>query len=148
TIYSVLKKTLNVKQNVDIAKFLKFVPYLKNKCIDYRPKKSKVLTKTEIEKFVQEALEKKFLLMKIILIMGIYGACRRVELLKLTINDIEEKSSAVIVKIQNSKTHSQRTFVISNPIHIQLCRKYYILRSAYITNLRLFNKYVNGKCVN
>ncbi|RZC41686.1 hypothetical protein BDFB_014420 [Asbolus verrucosus] len=61
-----LKKTLNVKQNVDIAKFSKLVPYLKNKCVGYRPKKSKVLTKIETEKFIEKASDKSFLLMKVI----------------------------------------------------------------------------------
>lgn len=132
SIYSMLKKTLNVKQNIDIAKFSKLIPYLKNKNVGYRPKKSKVLTETQIKKFIEEAPDQSFLLLKVIsalikifsvkynkilfqtiLIMGIYGACRRNELLNLTVNDIEDKGSVVIVKIEDSKTHSQRTFVIS-----------------------------------
>lgn len=65
SIYSMLKRTLNVKQNIDIEKYSKLVPYLKNKCVGYRPKKSKVLTKAEIEKFLQEAPDERFLLMKV-----------------------------------------------------------------------------------
>lgn len=84
---------------------------------------------------------------QVILIFGIYGACRRSELLNLTIDDIEDKDSIIIVKIQDSKTHTQRTFIISNLTYIKLYRKYYTLRPEFTTNRRFFIRYVNGKCV-
>lgn len=66
SIYSMLKCTLNVKENINIAKFCKLVPYLKSKSVGYHPKKSKVLKKDEIETFIREAPDASFLLMKVI----------------------------------------------------------------------------------
>ncbi|KAJ8911108.1 hypothetical protein NQ315_003370 [Exocentrus adspersus] len=87
--YSMLKRTLNVKQR-------------------YRPKKSKVLTKLDIDKFLQEAPDETYLLLKVIIFIGItfgiYGACRRSELLKLTIDDIEDKYS-IIITISSLRPH-------------------------------------------
>lgn len=51
SLYSLLKGILNVKQNIKIKKYSKFVPYLKNKCVGQRPKESKALTKTEIDEW-------------------------------------------------------------------------------------------------
>ena len=68
--------------------------------------------------------------------------------MNLTINDITDTGSVVIIMIEDSKTHSQRTFVISNPSRIALYRKYYGLRPAHCTNPKFFIKYANGKCAN
>lgn len=66
SVYSMLKSTLNVKENVDVRKFTKLIPYLKNKSVGYHPKKSKILTKEEIERFLKEAPNNRFLLEKVI----------------------------------------------------------------------------------
>jgi hypothetical protein len=87
------------------------VPYLKNKSVGYPGKKSKILTQED--KFIEEAADEKNLLNKVmnihiilyinkannndsiqvVLILGISGACRGEELVKLTIDDIEDKIS-------------------------------------------------------
>jgi integrase len=104
---------LNVKVNIDVRKVSTNVPYLKNKSVGYRGKKSKILTQEDISKFIEEAADEKKLLKKVmnihiilyinkvnnndsiqvVLILGISGACRREELVKLTIDDIEDKIS-------------------------------------------------------
>lgn len=66
SVYSMLKCTLNAKENVNIRKFSKLIPYLKSKSVGYRPKKSRILTKEEIERFLQEAPDSRFLLEKVI----------------------------------------------------------------------------------
>ncbi|KAJ8915445.1 hypothetical protein NQ315_003206 [Exocentrus adspersus] len=88
-----LKCTLNAKENVNIRKFSKLIPYLKSKSVGYRPKKSRILTKEEIERFLQEAPDSRFLLEKVILIISVCGALRRDELLKITTDDVEDKNS-------------------------------------------------------
>jgi integrase len=110
--FSMLKAMLNVKENIDVRKVPTNVPYLKNKSVGYRGKKSKILTQEDISKFIEEAADEKNLLKKVmnmhiilyinkvnnndsiqvVLILGISGACRREELVKLTI-DIEDKIS-------------------------------------------------------
>lgn len=75
------------------------------------------------------------------LILGISGACRREELVKMTIDDIEDVGSVLIVKIPDSKTYSERTFTVSNAKYIEIYRKYTALRPQTPSSRRLFFKY-------
>ncbi|KAJ8976368.1 hypothetical protein NQ317_003222, partial [Molorchus minor] len=52
---------------------------------DIKRKKSKILTKSEIDRFLSSADDKEFLMIK-----GIAGACRTDELVNLTVDDIED----------------------------------------------------------
>lgn len=63
--FSMLKSTLNVKENIDVRKFPKLVPYLKNKSVGYRGKKSKILTREDITKFINGADDETHLLNKV-----------------------------------------------------------------------------------
>ena len=54
-----------------------------------------------------------YLNIKVGMIFGIAGACRREELYNTKINDIEDKGACVIVNNPDSKTHIPRTFTIS-----------------------------------
>ncbi|KAJ8973509.1 hypothetical protein NQ317_000437 [Molorchus minor] len=45
---------------------------------------------------------------------GIAGACRRDELQKISIEDIEEVGSILIVKVPRSKTDKEQSFIITN----------------------------------
>ncbi|CAH1366009.1 unnamed protein product [Tenebrio molitor] len=136
--FSMLKAMLNVKENIDVRKFPKLVPYLKNKSVGYQGKKSKILTQEDISKFIEEAADEKKLLKKVVLILGISGACRREELVKLTIDDIEDVGSVLIVKISDSKTHSERSLTVSNAKYIEIYRKYTALRPPHASSRRLF----------
>lgn len=79
--------------------------------------------------------------------MGISGACRREELLKVTIDDIEDTGSILIVKIPDTKTYCPRMFTVSNSDYIEIYRKYRVLRPSHTHKKRLFLKYSRGKCV-
>lgn len=83
-----------------------------------------------------------------VLILGVSGACRREELLKMMVDDVEDTGSVLIVKIPDSKTHSERTFTVTNPEYIDIFRKYMVLRPPHTSSRRLFYKYSNGKCAN
>jgi hypothetical protein len=64
--YSMLKPTLNVKENIDVRKFPKLVISKTNQLI-YRGKKSKVLTREDITKFIEEADDKTYLFKKVLM---------------------------------------------------------------------------------
>ncbi|KAJ8975882.1 hypothetical protein NQ317_009297, partial [Molorchus minor] len=102
SVYSMFKSILNANENVNIIKFTKLIPYLKRKSVGYRPKKSRILTKEEIERFLQEAPDDRFLIERVILIIGVCGALRRDELLKKTIDDIEVKKTVNTVLYPSS----------------------------------------------
>ncbi|KAJ8973037.1 hypothetical protein NQ317_004061 [Molorchus minor] len=124
-ICSMLKATLNVKENVDFKKCTKLIPYLKNLSVGNHPKKSKV-----------------------VLILGISGACCREELTKMTVDDIEDKYSILIVKVPDTKTNIQQIFTVSNLDYIDVYRKYAALRPSYAASHRLIFKYKNQRCFN
>lgn len=63
--YSMLKTTINIKHNIDISKFSKLLAFLKRKNDGHKPKKSKVLTGEDVEKFLVEAPDDKYLMMKV-----------------------------------------------------------------------------------
>lgn len=67
SIFSMLKATLSIKENIDVRKFSKVVPYLKNKAVGYRGKKSRVLTREDITKFIKEADDETNLLNKVLI---------------------------------------------------------------------------------
>lgn len=60
-----LKATLKAKENIDIEKFGALIPYLKKLNVGYRSKKSKVLTREEIEIFLNLAKDGEYLFVKV-----------------------------------------------------------------------------------
>ncbi|KAJ8982961.1 hypothetical protein NQ317_005279 [Molorchus minor] len=84
--YSMVKSCLIIYDNIDISKFPKLFF-------------AKILTKSEIDRFLSSADDKEFLMIKVGLILGIAGACRTDELVNLTVDDIEDcrRSSATLL---------------------------------------------------
>jgi integrase len=162
--YSMLKSCLIIHENVDISTFKKLIAFLKRETEHQCRKKSKILEWEHIEKFIAEAPDSSFLLMKVllhiialyfieyyiliqvVLIMGIAGACRREELCKMSIDDIEFKTDVVFVTVPETKNNVSCRFAVTEAVWIGLLLKYKELRNA--TNKRFFLTYRNGKCVN
>lgn len=65
TTYSMIKSMLNIKNNTDISKYAKLQAFLKLKSSGYKSKKSKVLTAKEINTFLLEAPDDKYLFTKV-----------------------------------------------------------------------------------
>ncbi|KAB0793454.1 hypothetical protein PPYR_13074 [Photinus pyralis] len=85
-----LKKALIVNGNADISRFvartiITVIAFMIAQNVNYVPKKSKILSVEDTRKFILEASDD-FLLCKVVLIFGLYGACRRDELLKFIKN--------------------------------------------------------------
>lgn len=83
--------------------------------------------------------------------MGISGACRREELANLTLDDIDDVGSALIVRINNTKNKVDRTFTVLNNDDyevnfLEIFRSYVALRPPHAGHRRLFLYYKNGKC--
>ncbi|XP_050302263.1 uncharacterized protein LOC126740331 [Anthonomus grandis grandis] len=110
--YSMLKATLAIRHDVDISEYSKLRAFLKQQAHAYKPKKSKILTKEEINKFIQEAPDKEYLMIKVAVIFGISGACRMDELVKMTVQDIQDLLSKLLVTIPDSKTNTSRSFIV------------------------------------
>jgi hypothetical protein len=55
--------------------------------------------------------------------MGISGAMRRDELTKMSIDDIKDEHSVLIVAVPDAKTGIKRTFTVTNPEFVRFNRK-------------------------
>ncbi|KAJ8979160.1 hypothetical protein NQ317_006352 [Molorchus minor] len=65
SIYSMLKCLLNIREGIDVRKFLKLVPFLERKAVGYQAKKLKVFTREQIDSFIKEANDNKYLMLKV-----------------------------------------------------------------------------------
>ncbi|KAJ8965347.1 hypothetical protein NQ317_016623 [Molorchus minor] len=73
------------------------------------------------------------------IILGIAGACRTDKLVNLTVDDIEDVGSSLIVKIPNTKTKIPRIFVVTDVGNmLELFRKYLSLRPPHVKHKRFF----------
>ncbi|XP_074100309.1 uncharacterized protein LOC141528254 isoform X2 [Cotesia typhae] len=90
SIHSMLKSTLNARDNIDISKFYKLKSLVKNNAKGHKPKKSAILTWDEVMAFINNAPDYTHLANKVMLIFGICGATRCDELKELQVADIEE----------------------------------------------------------
>lgn len=123
---------------------------LKTKSECYKPSKAKILTVEEITRYLIEAPDEQFLLEKVILIFGIFGSCRREELVMLRVDNIEDTGRLIIVTLENIENKSYRKFAImedDTPFKgCKLYRRYAALRPSCLENQRFFVDYRNGKC--
>lgn len=65
SVYSMLKSTLAIRNNIDISKFFKLTAFLKNKSKGYRAKKSSIFTRNQLEQFFREASDELYLFEKV-----------------------------------------------------------------------------------
>ncbi|KAJ8912672.1 hypothetical protein NQ315_011031 [Exocentrus adspersus] len=141
------KSVKSLKEEIFLAYFFQLN---RKQSLGFKPKKSKVFNKQEIAKFLHEVPNDVYLMIKIVAIFGLAGACRRDELAKITLDDIEENEDIVIINIPNSKNHTSRSFVISNKINdgnlMSLYKKYKNLRKPETPHKRFFVAYKKGKC--
>lgn len=63
--FSMLKVELSIKDNVDINCYKRVRAFLKRKSENYTAKKSKSFTKDQVDTFLREAPDKKYLAMKV-----------------------------------------------------------------------------------
>ncbi|XP_031359091.1 uncharacterized protein LOC116182690 [Photinus pyralis] len=151
SLYSMLKATILVKKNIDISRFPKLIAFIKRQNDGYKPKKSKVLTREEMDRFLKDAPNDKYLLSKVVLTLGVAGACRGNELCTSKITDVCDVGDMLVVNIRDTKTNVDRTFTIvnndrSNLNFVELCRKYMSLRKPNTNHDRFFVYYKDNKC--
>lgn len=82
------------------------------------------------------------------MVLGISGACRTIELVKLTIENVEEVEevpNTYKVTLLNTKNDTDREFTVGGEFY-QIVRKYRNLRPPNTPTNRFFLRYENGKC--
>lgn len=63
--WSMIRTMMKIEKNVDIVQFARLTAFLKQKNVGYKPKKAKVLTKADIERYLKEAPDGTSLLNKV-----------------------------------------------------------------------------------
>lgn len=63
--YSMLKATMIINDSVDIASYHMLTKYLKEKSVGHKPKRAKIFTEDEIERFIKEAPDEAWLDVKV-----------------------------------------------------------------------------------
>ncbi|KAF2885437.1 hypothetical protein ILUMI_20717 [Ignelater luminosus] len=85
--------------------------------------------------------------MKVVLISGLNGACRRAELCSLKVDEIQDNGSMLIVTLKDRKTKKKRIFTVNSDCNgYELYKKYARLRPANVKHGRLFLYYKDNKC--
>lgn len=137
-----------VYENIDISQYHRLISFLKVKSKGYVPKKSKVLEGEQILKFIKKAPDDIYLVHKVILVMGVFGGLRRDELVKMTIDDIEDRGTVLVIKVPETKTSTSKSFTIIEEDlgALNLIKKYTTLRPAGIKERRFFLTYRKGRC--
>lgn len=74
--------------------------------------------------------------------MGYTGACRREELLNMSLCDMEFKSDVIVVTVPKTKNNVARVFAVTNNTWINLIKKYAALRPKHITHQRFFLSHI------
>lgn len=72
--YSMVKSTLIANDHCDISKMAKLLAFLKRNSEGYRPKKAKIFTREQITKFLKEAPDTTYLMMKVRVPIYLIGA--------------------------------------------------------------------------
>ncbi|KAL7299685.1 hypothetical protein TKK_0007442 [Trichogramma kaykai] len=90
SIWSMLKKTLATRDDVNINNFITLKSLIKNNSKGYKPTKSAVLKWDEIKKFMNEAPDFVYLGTKVVLVFGICGALRSDEIKNMLVQDVED----------------------------------------------------------
>jgi hypothetical protein len=69
--YFMVKSSLLIKKNIDLKHFFKLTAFMKRQSAGYQCKKSKIFSKDQIYKFINEAPDETYLMMKVNNFIGI-----------------------------------------------------------------------------
>ncbi|KAK5641530.1 hypothetical protein RI129_010077 [Pyrocoelia pectoralis] len=144
--YSMIRTMLELRKKTDISKYYKLVAFLKRQNVGFKPKKSSIFTRENLEDFLKKAPQE-FLPIKVALIVGVSGACRSDELLKMKTTHINILENKICIEIPDTKTYKSRSFMITNTNWIEIVKEFIQVRKD-IENERFFVQYRLGKARN
>jgi len=114
-----------------------------------------VFSRDQLIQFLNEADDDEYLLMKIVALFGIYGGCRKCELCKMKIDDVQDYGDHLFIRLPDTKTGVDRSFMVVGQQEPALnalvyWRKYIALRPQFpdrhLNKDRLFLHFKKGKC--
>ncbi|KAJ8973790.1 hypothetical protein NQ317_002791 [Molorchus minor] len=127
------------KKQYELA-YKRFVKYSENVILTYFEQNSKILKSLALWAHFSmikamlniennqniKAPDDKYLMFKVVAVIGILGAYRREELCQMSLNNIEDLGNTLMVNIPDSKARVSRTFTVITETYIDLYRKHYV----------------------
>ncbi|XP_066139019.1 protein tramtrack, alpha isoform-like isoform X2 [Euwallacea fornicatus] len=147
TQFSMLKRLMSINHGIDLSSYNNLRLYLRKLNQGYQPKKSPVFTRDQFMQFLREAPDEKYLGVKVVLMVGVLGACRCDDLIYLKTDQIQDLESVLCVTIKNRNYQAIRTFTIAGTFYIEIYRKFLSLRPTGYKASRFFLNYTNGRCM-
>lgn len=146
--YSMLRSTLSIHHNINMASYVRLRNFLKRTSKSFQSIQSttKTFTTKEINKFISEAPDAIYLVTKVALIIGVIGACRKGELRSLTIKDVQDIGTEMLITVLDSVTKNCRQFKIADHFY-KICKQYLDLRPINMQSTAFFVNYQKGKCI-
>ncbi|KAJ6639274.1 hypothetical protein Bhyg_12017 [Pseudolycoriella hygida] len=147
------EKSKGINGAKGLSAYVSLLAFIKRKNIGHKPKQSDILNRANFEKFIVEVDEQNNLLLKVAFIIGIGGACRKIEMLKLTTDEVFDNGDHVLVSIVDTKNYEPRQFMVTagsvNQVDLlAILRRYIALRPKNVSHNRFFVGYRSGKCIN
>ncbi|KAJ8933543.1 hypothetical protein NQ314_013956 [Rhamnusium bicolor] len=103
--YSMLRSTIGIFENINIKAFQKLYAFVKMQNVGNKVKKAKILSDGELKKFLIEARDEVYLLAaKVVAVFRLFRALRCDEIYKLTIKDVNEEGSVLIMTLSIKQT--------------------------------------------
>jgi integrase len=151
TKFSMLRKSLTANGHKQALTLPKVEAYLKGNSKGHIAKKAETFSREQIEKYLIEASDETHLHYKVIVLFGLFGACRKSELTSMLLEDVSDEGPHLCVAIRASKT-GPRNFVVVGSENkgldaIIMFRKYIATRTKNAPS-RLFLTFRAGKCIN
>ncbi|KAJ6650165.1 hypothetical protein Bhyg_05410 [Pseudolycoriella hygida] len=112
SIYSMLKSKMIANHNIDISRYSRLLTFVKTKNVGFQSKQTSVFTPEEIKKFLLEAPDSEFLVIKAVTVFGISGGCRGEEICNVMLGHVKDTGSEIVVRIPESKTYTAKLFPI------------------------------------
>ncbi|XP_015118119.1 uncharacterized protein LOC107041853 isoform X2 [Diachasma alloeum] len=114
--YSKLRSTISTYHNINIHNFSQLIQFLKNANKVYRSVQALALTEEQVRTCLLTAPDQIYLDVKVVWILGMYGACHRCELKNLKITDFKEKGDDLEFFLDETKTDNPRSYVVPQPL--------------------------------
>ena len=148
--FSMLRKTILALGAHDVGRLPKVEAFLKKLNKKHVVKKSCSFTREHIERFLKEASDEEHLHIKLVILFGLFGACRKSELASMMLGHVTDFGAHLKVCIPESKTGSRSFLLVgANDERLDVLKYFhkYISVRPKDAPPRLFLGYRGGKCI-
>ncbi|XP_037043334.1 uncharacterized protein LOC119079493 isoform X2 [Bradysia coprophila] len=147
TGYSKLKPMLSSKHNVNIGEYAQLLAFLKKAKEGFISNNlPRQFTADEVNKFLQEASDTEYVVVKAVTVFAICVSTRSDTLISIKMEYIKDYGTEIVVRVPNPKTNAIKVCTISGKM-VDFVRNYIRLRPKTVQTDRLFIQCRDGKCV-